>query len=74
MHGVWHGMMGLWMLIPIILVVLVIYLLLRSNQDNNRSQSYENRPKDALDILNERYARGEISDEEYRHKKDNLIK
>ena len=37
----------------------------RSNNDSNNS--------DAIDILNKRYANGEIDSEEYKRKKDEIL-
>lgn len=74
MYGYWHGFMWLWMLLPILLVVLVIYLLVKPSNSKYESDKGKNREKDAIDILDERYAKGEISEEEYKIKKDNLTK
>lgn len=71
-HG-W-GMLGVgwWWLIGILLVGLVVWIALRSanNANNNppRSQS-----KSALDILKDRYARGEIDRAEFEEKKRDLL-
>lgn len=40
--------------------------------ESNGSVSYENKSS-ALDTLNERYAKGEISEEEYQKMKKNLL-
>jgi len=73
MMGYRYGVMGWFgMLIPFILVGLVIYLLVKPSQNNHRNYMSQNGENDALDILNQRYAKGEISDEEYQHKKKML--
>jgi putative membrane protein len=51
------------MLIGLIAIVLVVYLLL--NKDNG----VKSQRKTALAILDERYARGDITEEEYLEKK-----
>ena len=64
------------MLFWIVLIVVVVYLLLKSlDKDRNRSQSNHETPQinSALKILDERYSKGEIDDEEYLRKKKNLI-
>jgi len=68
MMGGWYGMM----IIPIILIAVVIFVIYK--------QGLNNKFKDigvkgnALDILNERFARGEINEEEYNNKKSILLK
>jgi len=67
--------MGLLWLVPVGLICLAVYLTLSLVNGRRRSccsdsheyQSADNRR--ALEILAERYAKGEINDEEYRQKK-----
>lgn len=63
MGGMWLGLI-FW----IVIIVLIVYLVVRFvNQQNIRNTSNES----ALDILKKRYARGEISKEEFEEiKKD----
>ncbi|TGE34353.1 SHOCT domain-containing protein [Desulfosporosinus sp. Sb-LF] len=68
----WMGMMGLMM--PIIfgvgIILLAIYVFRRNN---SRVQTGEfGRHNSGLDILRERYARGEIDSAEYRSRKQDL--
>jgi putative membrane protein len=67
-HGGWMFGGGLWMLLswllPVALIVAAIYVLARPGQGT--------REKTALDILKERYARGEIEKEEFEQKKRDL--
>lgn len=56
--------MVLWWALPILGIVALVAWLIRS--DGRR------REKTALDILEERYARGEIGDEEFQRKKREL--
>ena len=61
----WGWVLGLIILIAVIwLIKRALYQNLASNQASHGS---------ALDILKERYARGEISKEEYLEKKNDLI-
>ncbi len=67
-HSGWMfggGFMPLWWLIPIALVIaLVVYWLQTPGQGAAE--------KTALDILKERYARGEIGKDEFEQKKRDL--
>lgn len=63
-----------WLWIVLIIIVLLIafgslFMMLRITQDNRRISSER---KQALDILKERYAKGEISDEEFVHQRKKL--
>lgn len=70
MMGYGYGNMGWFgMLIFFILVGMVIYLLIKPSQNNDRNFMSQNGGNNALDILNQRYAKGEVSDDEYQHKK-----
>lgn len=63
------GFMGL------LFAALIIYLLINALDDNrNRNRSNEPTASEnrALDLLNERYAKGEIDDEEYENRLRNL--
>lgn len=74
--GYGYGMMGYgwgWiMMIGIfIIVVLGILALFRFLQHSNSISSI-GPSRRAIDILNEKYASGEISDEEYKRKKEEM--
>lgn len=60
------------MIIPLILIGLVIYSV-NIKEGNKGIKSIEIKDN-SLDILNERFARGEINEEEYFHKKVVLSK
>ena len=62
----WIFMALVWGLIIVGIVVLVKWLMSQSAGEKNR------RDKTALEILQERYARGEIEREEYEQKKRDL--
>jgi putative membrane protein len=55
------------MIIPILLAGLIIYTLFKGLNQKKVNSSHEN--SGALNILMERYALGEISEEEYLNKK-----
>ena len=70
MHGIGgmgYGMAWYWIL-GFILLVLVVWFILRNYSQNSGA----NQSRSALDILKERYARGEIDKKEFEEKK-NLI-
>ncbi|API90086.1 hypothetical protein BKP56_12830 [Marinilactibacillus sp. 15R] len=56
----------------IILIVVVGYFIYKYMEDNQGGASTSRKQNSALDILNERYAKGEIEEEEYRNKKESL--
>lgn len=75
MNGFGHdwGMgrgMGFGWLIGIVLIVLVVWFIVRAVNQGN----YAQRPpeKSALDILKDRYARGEIDKKEFEEKTKDL--
>ncbi len=71
-HYGWPGMMGWWgfggPIIGIIFMALIVFLFIRLFSAGG---IYHSRQDSALDILKKRYAKGEITKEEYdRMKKD----
>lgn len=69
-HDMWMGFGGIWMILLWVLVILAVvwlvrYLLAGGERDRER-------PREALRILEERYARGEIDREEFELKKRDL--
>jgi len=68
MMGGWFGMM----IIPIIIIGIVVFLIFSqfSNNDIKDISAVDN----SLDVLKERFARGEINEEEYYNKKNIFIK
>lgn len=65
-----HGMaMGWGWLVGLVILIAAIWLIVRTVNQNPANQSSG---KSALDILKERYARGEISKEEYHEKRNDI--
>ena len=74
-YGFGNNMMGGWsgmMIIFIILIGIAIYLFFSKNQNNNIHD--EGARDNSLNILNERFARGEINEDEYNQRKNVLLK
>lgn len=70
-YGWGWGGMGLGMLLIWGLVIAGIVMLVRGFGSSGASGKHE-KEKSALDILRERYARGEIGQEEFEQKKRDL--
>jgi len=71
-HG--YNMMGggfAMMIIPLVIIGVLIYLLYKKGHNNNSKDIGDG--DNSLNILKERYARGEINDEEYTNKKNILL-
>lgn len=66
-YNCWWGMgWGMWF-IPI-LIILVIYFLVKNNSQTKNTQSSES----PIDILKKRYAKGEITKEQFEEMKKNI--
>jgi putative membrane protein len=64
------GGMGLWWIIGIVVLIAVIWPVTKGfNRSNSPGQSPG---KSALDILKERYAKGEIDKQEFEERKKDL--
>lgn len=62
-------------LIPIALLLLIVfalYMLFKKDQSKDQG-NVKDSTHSALRILNERYAKGELTEEEYRRMKKNLL-
>ncbi|EEG77765.1 SHOCT domain-containing protein [Dethiobacter alkaliphilus] len=72
-YGMWFGAI-LMNLFGLVVLVFVVYLLVRALDRNSTKQRTENKlTEKSLQILDERYSKGEIDDEEYLRKKKNLL-
>lgn len=73
MHYYGYGIGWRWlemMIIPLLLIGFIAYIIIKFYQNNESNRKDKN--TDALAILNERFAKGEISEEEYQRKKKML--
>ena len=69
--GFGHSM-GWWWLIGLVFMVIIVWVVLKVlNQNKNSNTRVDN--KSALDILKERYARGEIDKQEFEERKKDLM-
>lgn len=59
------------MIIPLIIIGALIFLFYKKGHNNNSKDIGDS--DNSLNILKERYARGEINDEEYTNKKNILL-
>ncbi len=75
MMGWDHGMMYGWfgMLFPIILIGIVIYAVVKLAGANLAGPNYRMEQDRSLGILNERFVKGELSEEEYKEKKELIL-
>lgn len=71
-HGWGMGLgMGWWWIIGIIIMVIIVWVIVKViNQSNHSNARLDN--KSPLDILKERYARGEIDKQEFEERKKTL--
>lgn len=68
------GFGGIWMMIvPVLFIGLIVYAAVKlSNGSNPRQYGRYDESGQAMEILKQKFANGEISEEEYKRKKDLL--
>jgi len=69
-HG-WGMGMGWWWIIVLIIIIAVVWAVVKGMNQSNSSGNQPER-KSALDILKERYAKGEIDKQEFEERKKDL--
>lgn len=69
-HNGWMGFGGIWMILVWVLVIVAIVWVVRYLWGGTGAS--ETRSSDALRLLEERYARGEIDRAEFQQKKRDL--
>ncbi|MFY9152714.1 MAG: SHOCT domain-containing protein [Prolixibacteraceae bacterium] len=70
MNGDMGWGMGFGWIVGLIVLIVFILIIIRSLKTDKEKSNLPT--KTALDILNERYAKGEIDKSEYKEKKSNL--
>ncbi len=66
---------GIFMIIPLVLFFLFIYWIISATTHHYSGAYYDYTEKDsALDVLNTRYAKGEITSEQYQKMKEEIMK
>ncbi|TKJ45376.1 electron transporter RnfE [Candidatus Aerophobetes bacterium Ae_b3b] len=72
MMNFWYGGTLMWILFLIVIVV-VVYFILQSTKPRSYDSSFRKTPREtSIDILKRRYARGEITKEEFEQMKKDL--
>ncbi len=72
MMNFWYGGTLMWILFLIVIVV-VVYFILQSTKPKSYDSSFRKTPREtSIDILKRRYARGEITKEEFEQMKKDL--
>lgn len=75
--SMWRGggymhMPFFWTIVVVGLIVLIVLAVAKSVQGKEQKEEGAEKSETALDVLQKRYARGEIDDEEFEHKKQKL--
>ncbi|MDD1742709.1 MAG: SHOCT domain-containing protein [Methanotrichaceae archaeon] len=71
----WYPFMGFWMsLFWIVVLILIAYLIYRLIKGEKSVVPQETISKSTADILDERYAKGELTREQYLQMKEDLKK
>lgn len=68
-----YGGGGFFMMIPMLLILLITVYFIHKAFNNNKNNSTHIFSSKAMNILNERFAKGEISEEEYISKKQKIV-
>lgn len=69
MMGRGFGMFGGGGIVGIILIAIVAYFLFKYFNENQTNTNTFSKKNNAIDLLNERYAKGEIDEDEYNRRK-----
>ena len=80
--GMMYAYPGMWLFGPLFMIISLIVLFIfiywivstLESRENSYVNSYDKETRDALDILNLRYAKGEITQEQYIKMKEDILK
>ena len=74
-RGYGYGGPNFFMMIPMLIIFLVaVYFIYKVISSKNLNLAVDKSSSKAIDILNERFASGEINEEEYKTKKSQILK
>lgn len=68
-NGLWGGFPWMWIFPLIFLIVLLIFLFRQAGSPMSGSHNLQGKEESARELLDRRYARGEITREEYQQMK-----
>ena len=70
-YGAWLGGGFVWIILIVVIVIVVVFWVLKSATSSSRSDAggHDSRAKTPLELLEERFVRGEIDEEEFEHKR-----
>lgn len=71
-NGMWGGFMWMWIFPLIFLIVLLIFIFRRDGSPMYGSSDKQSKEESARELLDRRYARGEITREEYQQIKNDF--
>ena len=66
-------MMGIWFIFFILIIAGIIIFIISASKRRGFIQIKENSSDNALEILKERYAKGEITNEEFNRIREDII-
>jgi len=80
--GMMYAYPGMWLFGPLFMIISLIVLFIfiywivstLESHENSYVNSYDKETRDALDILNLRYAKGEITQEQYIKMKEDILR
>jgi putative membrane protein len=73
--GYGSGGPNFFMMIPMLIILLLVaYFIYKAISSKNLNFAVDTSSSKAMAILNERFAKGEINEEEYANKKNQLLK
>lgn len=71
-YGAWYILMPVMAAISVIAFIFMFFFILKAFETHTAPQMQPSGKSSAIDILNERFARGEITENEYRKMREDL--
>lgn len=72
LHDMFMGSMWFGWIFWILIIGLIFILIWTSTSEKNKYIPFDQKGEDAMDILKKRYAKGEITKEQFRQMKEDL--